>query len=565
MNKIFEKNKKMIVCIFIIAIIFCVTLLFNPVRQILINIILKYILSSWVKLEDFWNEELFVLGCSGILLIAAFLYFAFSDTPLKRLDIKNNKIYVGIEFAIIFIFAVVTIAVSMINKAIWYDEACSVAIVNSSWKDMFFKTTTDVHPPLYYCILKANTALFGNSIFVMKMVSLLPSLLTMFCIARFFNKEISYKSAIVFLLCFAASNAFLHYSVEIRMYSWALFFTTMLVIPSWHILKTGKFIWWICFVILFVCAAYTHYYAAFTAGIMFMLLGGYIFIYQRKQSLKVILAAVAIAVLYIPQILVVISQMKYVAESYWVIDAISLRAFEDYAMIVFSNGNIFIAGLYFLLFCGFLIYFIRKKEKNLKDGFAFCCLLSFVLLIVFNILIAIAIKPILQDRYLIPASALIWIFVAIAFEKIKNSRILLMCFFFVCILSCISFTSTLIKENKESVDYDRFSYILNKNTTPDDVFVFSSETFLLWHISGIISALQPGHEHLFLKSAETPSFNVNLFDFSKVKDKGILKNRPVWILFEDCENIENCPLYNENLKYYGIFHWHIYRFKLYKN
>jgi len=62
---------------------------------------------------------------------------------------------------------------SFYNKTFWYDEAYSIGLIDMSFKDIWNTTALDVHPPLYYYILKVFTFIFGHSVTSFHLCSLL--------------------------------------------------------------------------------------------------------------------------------------------------------------------------------------------------------------------------------------------------------------------------------------------------------------------------------------------------------------------------------------------------------
>ena len=69
------------------------------------------------------------------------------------------------------------------NKSIWYDEVYSLNLVKGNFAQIVSGTAQDVHPPLYYLILKLGlligNGLFGiNVIYVAKFISIIPIFLT---------------------------------------------------------------------------------------------------------------------------------------------------------------------------------------------------------------------------------------------------------------------------------------------------------------------------------------------------------------------------------------------------
>ena len=119
------------------------------------------------------------------------------------------------------------------NRNIWTDEAFTIELVGSnSVLGIIRGTANDVHPPLYYLIVKLFITLFGTSFQVYKLVSILPMFFTMllgiFYIAPWFGA----KTAFLFMLFLNAIPCVMEYGVQIRMYSWAIFFITIAVFMS---------------------------------------------------------------------------------------------------------------------------------------------------------------------------------------------------------------------------------------------------------------------------------------------------------------------------------------------
>jgi uncharacterized membrane protein len=142
----------------------------------------------------------------------------------------------------------------------------------------------DVHPPLFFLLEKCWSLVLGDSVFAMKFVSILPTVLTILIVSRFLKKEVLGAASIVFLLCCTASFSIVHYSIEIRMYSLALFFVTMAALSAWYIITSGKARWWALFLLYALGTGYTHYYVAAVCVIGFLLIFAYVYKYDRTYA-----------------------------------------------------------------------------------------------------------------------------------------------------------------------------------------------------------------------------------------------------------------------------------------
>lgn len=75
-------------------------------------------------------------------------------------------------------FLVVFAAQFIANQNFWLDEYYSIHLVELDWAEIPDFTAGDVHPPLYYYILKVFVTLFGNAHAVYRIASFAAYLLT---------------------------------------------------------------------------------------------------------------------------------------------------------------------------------------------------------------------------------------------------------------------------------------------------------------------------------------------------------------------------------------------------
>ena len=79
------------------------------------------------------------------------------ETPTKRLSFKQSY-----SILLTTAFILYTI-IGFGGQYIWADESYSLAMAGRSFSDIWRITGQDVHPPLYYFLLKIFTAPFHNS------------------------------------------------------------------------------------------------------------------------------------------------------------------------------------------------------------------------------------------------------------------------------------------------------------------------------------------------------------------------------------------------------------------
>ena len=170
----------------------------------------------------------------------------------------KNKILIAIPFIVALILRVIFIE----QKNLWFDEVYSWHASQYSIKSIIAIAAGDIHPPLFYIVLKFWTLIFSDSVFSMRMLSVAISLFSMVFIYLLCKKIFKSNLEIFFvLLLFAVSPLNIYYSQEVRMFNLNLllcigsvyFFLTFLNKPK---VLTGVF-----YLIATTLAVYTHYFA----------------------------------------------------------------------------------------------------------------------------------------------------------------------------------------------------------------------------------------------------------------------------------------------------------------
>jgi hypothetical protein len=564
------RGRTLLTALSLVAIAACLLVLLPSTRAALIafgETLLRRPLNA-----ERWQQRLVSMAFAGLFVSGALLFIIskwfeiISDTfPLEKI----KPYYTIIEFGLIGLFTGVAILFSVSNNAIWLDEAFSLAPVRHSWQNLLTIEAEDVHPPLFFLLEKCWSLVFGDSVFAMKFVSIIPTVLTMLIVSRFLKKEFPGVAAIVFLLCCTASYAIVHYSIEIRMYSLALFFVTMAALSAWYIITSGKAWFWALFLLCALGAAYTHYYAAAVCVIGFLLIFAYVCKYDRPQIRAALCTALGAVVGYLPWLFIALRSFTRASGNFW-IKPLTFGEIASYAVLVFNTGNNPLMVLGFLaLFVAVFIFALTRKNKTKTDFFSFCALSCIIILAAVGILIALFIRPLIAARYLFPACGLVWLFFAVQCSYIRNQRV----FAFICVLlvtfSLLTFSATLSTERQEHKDFSRFYDYMSENIRADDMFIFPANQSV--HLSGISAYLFPGHVHI--NKSDSKDFFYTLFE--KMCDSERIsydafnaydyKGRSAWLTVmdtdEDGKPIDFTP--NSDTELCGNFGWGSYKFKLY--
>lgn len=171
-------------------------------------------------------------------------------------------------FWILFGFAALLRLVEVGTPNYWYDEAFTVWASRLPIPQMIQATAADTHPPLYLLITWAVVHTFGSAEWVVRLPSVLASLIGLYLAYRIARKlQLSPLVQIVAVAAVALMPAQLHYAQEARMYS----LLQMEVLGIWLAVLERRWFW------VFFCslaALYTHNYALFylpPLGIMALL------------------------------------------------------------------------------------------------------------------------------------------------------------------------------------------------------------------------------------------------------------------------------------------------------
>lgn len=155
---------------------------------------------------------------------------------------------------ILILIAALILRLINLRQSLWLDEAISVTAVQQfSLNEILSKFITyDVHPPLYYLLLKVWGNFFGYSEVSMRMPSVLFGVGIVILSYLIAKKLFSVQTALIAAVFVTVNPLLIYYSQEARMYSQAAFFTALAVFG--FVEKR-----WIIYVLGIVLAVYTDY------------------------------------------------------------------------------------------------------------------------------------------------------------------------------------------------------------------------------------------------------------------------------------------------------------------
>jgi len=234
------------------------------------------------------------------------------------------------------------------EPSLWFDESYSYHMTRLSAAGIIRHTAGDVHPPLYYLLLKGWVSVFGDTVFAMRSMSVVLDLVFL---AVFHHLAVSlYRghpgssagapgagrgtagstSIALIATALAATSVFrVLLAREVRMYplgallaassSWALW------AALWGCQSSAAP--WLAYVVLATGLAYTHNYGLFTVATQWAFALAFL-AHQGfrdrasgstgRRLLRAVLAFSAVGLAYAPWIPVLLRQRDNVITSYWI-------------------------------------------------------------------------------------------------------------------------------------------------------------------------------------------------------------------------------------------------------
>lgn len=398
-------------------------------------------------------------------------------------------------FVLCSIIAVYTILfITLIfNDNIWTDEAYTIDLLKNcrSIQDVWEFTGGDVHPPLYYMILLPFSNLFGIQLQLLKILSIIPMILTLLLGAFTIRRRFGNRVAALFIMMLTAMPVMMEYVVQVRMYTWALLFITVAGLSAFQAYETGKVRYYIYLGLAGTAAAYTHYFA-FTAALWiygFLFLAILISVIRKRNSIielvKWITVSVLSAVLFLPWLPYMMKQVSGVSRSYW-IAPVTKEVVIEYFDWFFETDLPYSAVLLKILMVAAIIIIayrfivsLRKKSRNMSETrLCVSVTLGFVVLlatVATGIVLSRLIRPIFIIRYGIPCLGILSLFWAYAIGRLKKS-IVVVAFVFCLLLSIVVYQETQQQEY-HSTTVPQMEEFFDQHLGDNDYVVYNYKAF----------------------------------------------------------------------------------------
>lgn len=344
-------------------------------------------------------------------------------------------------------------------RSLWFDEAFSWRLIQFPWGEMIARDAADVHPPLFYILLKAWSVVFGTSLKAMRLFSVVASAGSIAAIYLFTSsawtlarhKESLARGRALGLtsaLFLALSGWQISFAWEARMYTLGVAFV---LLSTWLLLsavrqKKQQPGLWVAYGLLAAASIYTHYYAIFSlaAQVLFIIailliqtrgrLGEFM---QSRLAWYAALSGLVVAILFAPWLPTFLRQNSQVQAQFW-IPAINRWSVPDtlYRMILPTADSPAHAGLRVMLtfapmivltlaaiwlVVGFRsdskVSFLKKAASSLDA--AWITILMAVVPFVCSLALSVFGQSLYQDRYFVFAHPFLLVVLAVCIFRAR--------------------------------------------------------------------------------------------------------------------------------------------------
>lgn len=280
----------------------------------------------------------------------------------------------------------------------------------------------DVHPPLYYILLKSffNLTFINHcspliQIIAARIFSISIFLFTLLILNKLLSIILNHKISYKLMLLSVLFPMTLYYATNIRMYILATFFVTCELFFIYQFNLNNKFSSILLVTIFAACAAWTHYFAAIIAGLLLF----YNFIdsilnRKIKQALLYLSSGIAFFISFLPWAMISMHQLKSVNGSYWIKNSlfnyIGVFCYQRLGELLGNNlGTIF--ALVVLISFGFIMFAALKNNQNSTFKFYYSMItIVFIETICIGLILSLMLRPIFIPRYVFPIYLILIVF-----------------------------------------------------------------------------------------------------------------------------------------------------------
>ena len=486
-----------------------------------------------------------------------------------NLDETNNlQDYLGKYLFIISLILFGVMIFLIIQKPFLHiDEWFTKGLLTLSFRDMVHITAGDVHPPLYYLTVWVPVKILNllhipfDKIFVMKMMSVIPYGILFIVAYKKIAKDYGWLAGGLFAFMLITMGDFFTVFSTARMYPLGILLLVCGFITAGDILKGGELKHWILLTAFAVMGAYTHYFIAASFVILYVLLLSHVLTRNKSQLRNWISSTVFAILCFIPWGFVVFNQISESSSGNGASNMTFGSLLEFFSSTFTASQDIIIQAVFTIIFLAlFVLVLLQYKESPKENEFILYGFLVFIGTILLAVIASVMFKPLLVDRYLIAATAVVLLSISIAVSRCDLKKVVIPVVVVLLLFGAVNLYLQIdeISHNHDKlVENQKFLDSLNNNHT---VVVITSKVKLVHFYNELKNAIvyedytlddregardwariYDNKEYKYYLPVDTPYFNNQGMDvYIAYRDDGTQYDLPSGYSLEPVGRVENC-------------------------
>lgn len=317
------------------------------------------------------------------------------------------------------------------DACLWFDEIFSIHAAEHSWSSFSWFVAQDlIHPPLFYALLKIWIGVGGESLFWVRLFSVVFSaiaLIPFICLCR--ELKLKASTTLLALTFFVVNGSLIKYAQEVRMYGLLLCLSLFSLWLFARFFYRGKNIW--ILTVVNVLLIYTHYFGWFIvlAEIMVVL------VLQRIKIRHVLIMLAINIAAFVPWIFAIFKAVNFgseVSQNIGWIARPDVRSIFDFAFdliepFYYQASSVELSTILYVtlpllavIIAAKLIYLVEWKQHNEHDRFWLLGIISIVPLAIAFAISWVSPFSVWGSRHLIIVFAPMMILAAFFVTEIAN-------------------------------------------------------------------------------------------------------------------------------------------------
>ncbi len=370
------------------------------------------------------------------------------------------------------------------NNNLWVDEAFTASLVRGDLSEVWTATVADTLPPFYNLFTKMITILLGYSAPSMKFSSVLAAVLVLFYGSFQIKRLYSFRDALIFTVFFLSMPYYFYYAVEIRPYSWGLFFSFAAALAFREIILENTLKGYVKFALFTALSGYAHHFALVASAVLWFFLLIYLIASGKKESVKKFFTAFFIfTAVYLPCLILAVYQIKN-ASSYFSMSPLTFSSFLSdlrFPFVTHYTPLSLLLMLLFILALSSALLNIFQRDFSLYCPTVYAAVPYCVLLFGYAASFAAG-SSYFTSRYLVPSLGIFWLGTSILLsaalskfpDKFRRAASVTIAVI-IAASAIVNYTVQFKSEYDSSVN--EMTEWFDKNLTPDDGYIIYESAY----------------------------------------------------------------------------------------